>query len=138
MVGGPDEVAVAEKVLEDVLHKERVFMLVGKTSLRDLPKVLRACDLYVGNDSGPKHMAAAIGVPTIGIHSGSVDAGEWGPMGPAALALRRDMTCSPCYLSRLSDCHRNLACMRGLKPGDVHRACQKLLGLMQSKQEVLF
>ncbi len=131
MVGGPNEVEVAEQVLEDVLHRERVFMLVGKTSLRDLPKVLRACDLYVGNDSGPKHMAAAIGVPTIGIHSGSVDAGEWGPMGPAALALRRDMTCSPCYLSRLSDCHRNLACMRGLKPGDVHRASQRLLGLLR-------
>ena len=129
MIGGPDEVAVAEEVRALVRHTERVFMLVGRTSLRDLPKVLRACDLYVGNDSGPKHMAAAIGVPTIGIHSGSVDAGEWGPMGPAALALRRDMTCSPCYLARLSDCHRNLACMRGLKVGDVHRAARMLLSL---------
>lgn len=129
MIGGPDEVAVAEQVLADVVHKDRVFMLVGRTSLRELPKVLRACELYVGNDSGPKHMAAAIGVPTIGIHSGTVDAGEWGPMGPAALAIRRDMTCSPCYLSRISDCHRNLACMRGLKPGDVHRAAQRLLTL---------
>jgi len=129
MIGGPDEVAVAEEVLASVARKERVFMLVGKTSLRDLPKVLRACELYVGNDSGPKHMAAAIGVPTIGIHSGTVDAGEWGPMGPAALALRRDMSCSPCYLSRVGDCHRNLACMRGLKAGDVHRAAQRLLTL---------
>jgi ADP-heptose:LPS heptosyltransferase/GT2 family glycosyltransferase len=136
MIGGPDELEVAQQVFDDVLHQERVFMLVGKTSLRDLPKVLRACDLYVGNDSGPKHMAAAIGVPTIGIHSGSVDAGEWGPMGPSALALRRDMTCSPCYLSRLSDCHRNLACMRGLRPGDVHRACQTLLGLSGASSDI--
>ncbi len=129
MIGGPDELVTAQDVLQDVVHKERVTLLVGKTSLRDLPNLLRSCDLYVGNDSGPKHMAAAIGVPTIGIHSGTVDASEWGPMGPSALALRRDMTCSPCYLSRISDCHRNLACMRGLKPGDVHRACQRLLAL---------
>ncbi len=129
LVGGPDEVAVAEAVLASVHRPERVFMLVGRTTLRDLPQVLRACDLYVGNDSGPKHMAAAIGVPTIGVHSGTVDAGEWGPMGPAALALRRDMMCSPCYLSRVADCHRDLACLRGLRPGDVHGACRVLLGV---------
>jgi ADP-heptose:LPS heptosyltransferase len=129
MIGGPDEVAVAEEVLDSVIHQDRVFMLVGKTRLGDLGHVLRACELYVGNDSGPKHMAAALGVPTIGIHSGTVDAGEWGPMGETAVALRRDMTCSPCYLSRIADCHRNLACMRGLKPGDVYRACVRLLAL---------
>ncbi len=129
MIGGPDEVAVAEEVLDSVIHKDRVFMLVGKTRLGDLPDVLRACELYVGNDSGPKHMAAALGVPTVGIHSGSVDASEWGPMGETAVALRRDMNCSPCYLARIADCHRNLACMRGLKPGDVYRACMRLLAL---------
>ena len=66
-------------------------------SCRDL---LRACALYVGNNSGPKHIAAALGVPTIGIHSGVVDAIEWGPIGKRAVALRRNMTCSPCYLAR--------------------------------------
>jgi len=129
MIGGPDEVSVAESVLADVRRKERVHMLVGKTRLADLPHVLSACELYVGNDSGPKHMAAALGVPTIGIHSGTVDAMEWGPVGPAAVALRRDMSCSPCYLSRIADCHRNLACLRGLKPGDVYRACERMLAL---------
>jgi len=132
MIGGPDELAVAQEVLDLVLRPERVFMLVGRTRLSELPDVLRACQLYVGNDSGPKHMAAALGVPTIGIHSGSVDAGEWGPMGETAIALRRDMSCSPCYLSRISDCHRDLACMRGLRPGDVYRECVRLLALDMS------
>ena len=70
----------------------------GSTSLADLTGLLRACALYLGNNSGPKHIAAALGVPTIGIHSGVVDAAEWGPIGPRAIALQRNMVCSPCYL----------------------------------------
>jgi ADP-heptose:LPS heptosyltransferase len=132
VIGGPDEQEFAQRVIDGAQRSSSVFSLVGKTSLRDLPNVLRACDLYVGNDSGPKHMAASLGVPTIGIHSGSVDAGEWGPLGPHTVTIRRDMTCSPCYLARASDCHRSLACLTGIKVGDVYRACQRMLTLSRS------
>ncbi len=127
IIGGPDEAEFAGTVMQAVRRPERMFSLVGKTSLRDLPVVLRACDLYVGNDSGPKHMAAALSVPTIGIHSGSVDAGEWGPMGPFTLTLRRDMTCGPCYIASAADCPRALACLTGISVGDVFRACRRML-----------
>jgi hypothetical protein len=68
-------------------------------------------------------------VPTIGIHSGSVDAGEWGPMGVSTLTLRRDMTCGPCYIAHAEDCPRALACLRGITVGEVFRACQRMLAL---------
>jgi ADP-heptose:LPS heptosyltransferase len=103
--------------------------LAGACGLAQLVDVLAACDLYVGNDSGPKHMAASLGVPTVGIHSGTVDAVEWGPLGPAAIAVRRATTCSPCYLANLSDCHRGLACLTGIGVGDVYRQCRRLLAL---------
>ena len=96
-----------------------------------LPDLLQACDLFVGNNSGPHHIAAALGVPTVGVHSGVVDAIEWGPLGPFAIAIRRDMNCMPCYLDKVVDCHRGLACLRGLSPGDVYRACRPLLALMR-------
>ena len=101
--------------------------MVGKTPLRQLPDLLRACALYVGNNSGPKHIAAALGVPTIGIHSGVVDAIEWGPIGSRAVAVRRNMTCSPCYLARLEDCPRGFACMRGLEPTAVQEVSELFL-----------
>jgi ADP-heptose:LPS heptosyltransferase/GT2 family glycosyltransferase len=129
IIGGPDETAFAASVLKLVRRRSDVTNLVGRTSLSKLPAVLRASDLYVGNDSGPKHMAAALGVPTIGIHSGSVDAGEWGPVGPHALTIRRDVTCSPCYLARAADCHRALACLEGIGVRDVFAACQRMLAL---------
>ena len=74
-----------------VVNRKNVVSLVGKTSLTSLTALLRNCSLYLGNNSGPLHVAAGLGLPTIGIYSGVVDATEWGPIGPRAVALQRDM-----------------------------------------------
>jgi ADP-heptose:LPS heptosyltransferase/GT2 family glycosyltransferase len=129
LIGGPGEARIAEAVLAAVRRHDRVFSVVGRLALHELSVLLRACALYVGNDSGPKHLAAGLGVPTVGIHSGSVDATEWGPLGPAAMAIRREVTCSPCYLAHARDCHRGLACLRGIRVGDVWRVARRLLAL---------
>jgi len=88
---------------------------------------MRACVLFVGNNSGPQHMAASLGLPAIGVHSGVVDAAEWAPLGQQAMAVRRHMVCSPCYLEFAADCPRELACLTGLTPRDVFAACRRLL-----------
>jgi len=136
LVGGPDELPIVAETLRHARRAGSVYSLVGKTGLRDLARVLRACDLYVGNDSGPKHMAASLGVPTIGVHAGSVDTVEWGPLGPLAVAIRRDVTCSPCYIARASDCHRGLACLHGIQVSDVYRACRRMLALSRSRHMI--
>ena len=127
LIGGAEEAELADEVLGRVVNRDAVASVVGKTPLRQLPDLLRACAAYVGNNSGPKHIAAALGVPTIGIHSGVVDAIEWGPIGDRAVAVRRNMTCSPCYLARLEDCPRGFACMRGLEPNAVQAIAEVLL-----------
>ena len=105
-----------------------VESLVGRVKLAQLPDVMRACVLFVGNNSGPQHLAASLGMPAIGIHSGVVDATEWAPLGAQAVAIRRRMICGPCYLEFASDCPRNLACLTGLRPQDVFAACRTMLG----------
>jgi ADP-heptose:LPS heptosyltransferase/GT2 family glycosyltransferase len=135
LIGGPDERDFVESVRCQAKRSRKIVSIVGKTSLRELPSVLLACDLYVGNDSGPKHMAAGLGVPTIGIHSGSVDAGEWGPIGPHTITIRRDMTCAPCYIARASDCPRALACLTGISVADVFGSCLRLLALRKDNAE---
>jgi ADP-heptose:LPS heptosyltransferase/GT2 family glycosyltransferase len=127
LIGGPDEVDLAQEVLDKVVRREAVVSVTGKTSLAELTQLLACCALYVGNNSGPKHIAAAIGAPTIGVHSGVIDSVEWAPIGKRALALRRNMTCSPCYLARPVDCPRNLDCLRQLEPVSVWQACRALL-----------
>jgi ADP-heptose:LPS heptosyltransferase/GT2 family glycosyltransferase len=127
IVGGPDEVPVADALLKNALHPNAVRSVAGQTRLSDLPSLLLNCDLFIGNDSGPKHIAAAVGIPTVGIHSGVVDPVEWGPIGAHAVALRRDMSCSPCYLENAEDCPRSLACLRLLEPASVYRTADLML-----------
>ncbi|HET6306520.1 MAG TPA: glycosyltransferase family 9 protein [Rhodopila sp.] len=127
LVGGADEVETANTLLAEVARPGVIASLAGQTSLADLPRLLKNCVLYIGNDSGPKHIAAAVGIPTIGIHSGVVDPVEWGPVGPQAVALRRNMTCSPCYLANAEDCPRALACLQFLEPNLVYETADLLL-----------
>ncbi len=128
LIGSPDEAAIAEEIKRKVADPAGVESLVGRVSLADLPSVMRQCVLFVGNNSGPQHIAASLGMKTLGIHSGVVDAAEWAPRGTQAMAIRRRMVCSPCYLEFASDCPRELACLTGLLPRDVYAACLHLLG----------
>jgi len=134
LVGAPGEEAVADELLSGLRHPEAVTSLIGKLPLADLPALLARASLFLGNDSGPKHIAAGLGVPTVGIHSGTVDVREWGPIGPNAVAVVREMVCSPCYLSNPEDCRRGLACLRQLSPETVYDACRRLLLLSAPAQ----
>jgi ADP-heptose:LPS heptosyltransferase/GT2 family glycosyltransferase len=129
LIGGRGDREIASKILQRVRNRHAVSNLLGKISLEDLPNLMRRCALFVGNNSGPHHLAAGLGIPTIGVHSALIDSREWGPMGPRAVALRRDMECGPCYLSDPALCHRGLACLTGLQPGEVYAFCRRLLAI---------
>ena len=127
LIGGPGDEAVAADILRRVRHPKAVRSLVGQVPLADLPGLLAGMSLFLGNNSGPKHIAAGLGVPTVGVHSGTEDVREWGPIGPSALAVARDVVCAPCYLANAADCRRGLACLRELEPARVYEACKRLL-----------
>lgn len=129
LVGGVEDGPVAHEIASLVDRPEAVHILAGRLPLDELALLLNGCVLFVGNDSGPKHLAGALGVPTVGIHADHVDATEWGPLGPRAIAVRRHMRCGPCYISDEADCPRNVSCLRGIRPSQVWRACRLLLGL---------
>jgi ADP-heptose:LPS heptosyltransferase len=129
LIGTEAERAIVKVLTKRVRRGASVWDFVGKIGLAELPGLLTRCALFIGNNSGPKHLAASLGVPTIGISSGVVDAHEWGPVGPAAIAVTREMDCAPCYLIRPEDCLRGLACLKGLRPGEIHRVSKRLLAL---------
>jgi heptosyltransferase III len=78
--GGPDERALAQPVL-DALPADRRIDLVGKVDLLTAAACLRHATLFVGNDSGLMHIAAATGIPTLGLFGPSPPAlySPWGP-----------------------------------------------------------
>jgi ADP-heptose:LPS heptosyltransferase/GT2 family glycosyltransferase len=127
VIGGADEKALVQPLFAALTRRAPVFNLVGQLGLEELPRLLARAVLFVGNNSGPQHLAGALGVPTVGIHSGVVDAAEWAPLGPRAVALQRAMSCSPCFLERPQDCSRGLACLTELAVRDVYAACRRAL-----------
>lgn len=127
LIGSPDEAGVAREVLATLRNADAVRSLVGATKAGDLPALLASAALFVGNNSGPKHIAAGLGIPTVGIYSGVVDAREWGALGPTAVAVARDMRCGPCYLARVEQCPRGLACLTDLRADEVYEICRRLL-----------
>ena len=127
LIGGPGDTAVTEELIGQLRRPEGVVSLIGEVPLDQLPGLLAAASLFLGNNSGPHHIAAGLGVPTVGVHSGTVDAQEWGPIGPAAVAITRDVMCAPCYLANPADCRRGLACLRQLSPEVVYNTCRRLL-----------
>ncbi|HEX3863025.1 MAG TPA: glycosyltransferase family 9 protein [Stellaceae bacterium] len=129
LIGGPGDEAVAAEILESVDDPAAVTSLVATLPLSELPAVLAGMSLFLGNNSGPKHIAAGLGVPTVGVHSGTEDVLEWGPVGPNAIAVAREVVCAPCYLAEATDCRRGLACLRQLEPARVYEACKRLLSL---------
>jgi ADP-heptose:LPS heptosyltransferase len=80
------------------LSSERLIDLRGKTSLRDLPILLDVCDVFIGNDSGPAHIAAAQGLEILLLVSGTNDIRLWHPWTERLNLLQHEVPCSPCGL----------------------------------------
>lgn len=131
VIGSPDEAELAKSVLNSVQNIDKVWSLVGQFRLTELPIVLSKCQLFVGNNSGPQHIAAGIGVPTVAVHSAVIASEEWGPLGTHAVALRREMDCGPCYLAKKDDCYRQLACLTEITPMQVLNVCRRFLPNMR-------
>ena len=86
VVGGPTDAGVAQ-ALRQVVPKDRVIDLVGKAELLTTQAALAQARLFVGNDSGLMHMAAAAGAPTLGLFGPSDDA-RYAPWGPHTRVVR--------------------------------------------------
>ena len=88
-------------------------------ALGRLAATIARCALYIGNDSGMSHIAAALGVPTAAVF-GPSRVSQWAPRGNTVLVLRHEMPCSPCPVSAMKNCaHRD--CLAALKPEEVIR-----------------
>ena len=96
---------------------EGALDLTGKTSLKTLAEVLRAADLIVCPDTGPMHLAAAVGTPVVALF-GPTAPWRTGPFGPGHTVLRTKVECSPCFRK---SCHEP-RCMTGLEPDVVYQA----------------
>ena len=99
--------------------------LAGKTDLFELAGWYRRCAVVVTNDSGPMHLAAAVGTPVVAIF-GPTDPALTGPYGKGHTVLRVTLPCAPCFKGRCAN-PNSMACMTGVSVAEVLQAVQKFI-----------
>ncbi|HOI74060.1 MAG TPA: lipopolysaccharide heptosyltransferase II [Syntrophales bacterium] len=102
--------------------KARFVNLAGGTSLREALALISRCRVFVSNDSGLMHVAAAMGVPTVAVF-GSTNPVTTGPMGPRFSIVRKPMDCSPCLKET---CPQDFRCMEAISAEDVWNEARSL------------
>ncbi|MEK7798175.1 MAG: lipopolysaccharide heptosyltransferase II [Nitrospirota bacterium] len=102
----------------------------GRTTVRQLMALIKRCRLFITNDTGPMHVAAAFGVPLVAIF-GPTNPVTTAPYGPGHELVRHPVECSPCLLRECPIDHR---CMQGLGADAVHAAARRQLGMRHAEQ----
>jgi heptosyltransferase-2 len=119
--GASNELTIAQSIQSQM--RRRSFILSGKTRLSELIAMISVCDLFITNDSGPMHLAAAVRVPTLAIF-GPTDEIATGPMSPTAVLINKKVECSPCLLRECPIDHR---CMTRISVDDVYVQADRML-----------
>lgn len=96
----------------------------GELKVREAAAVLGSCDLYVGNDTGTMHLAAAMGTPCVGIFAAIDWIGRWTPLGAKSVVFRKRVACEGCLTP---DCFNDNECLDLVTEDEVFNACVSLL-----------
>jgi ADP-heptose:LPS heptosyltransferase len=121
IVGGKESRKEAQEIEANIRHN--ALNLAGKTSFLQLAEVLKRCDLLISSDSGPVHVASAVGTPVVGIYSARDYSECWYPWGNHNRILRKD---PPCQVCLKTECE-TMDCIKSITVDEVLMACDEIL-----------
>ena len=111
--------------MELVTRWGRGYVAAGSLNVRQSIAALRNCVLFVGNDTGTMHMAAAANVRCVGIFTSRDYPGHWYPYGNGHTILRTPIECEGCMLERCVE--NKMKCIMSISVDHVYDACEKIL-----------
>jgi heptosyltransferase-2 len=122
--GGPNEVEMANDI-ESRLGGITLSNMAGKTSIYELCAMIGGLDIFITNDSGPMHVAAAYQVPTVAIFGPTrhLETSQW--MNDKSVIVRHDMECAPCMKRECPLGHHE--CMKSITSHEVIEAVRNLI-----------
>jgi len=129
--GGPADLALTEQVRAQLTVPQahgHVTSLAGRTGLGELMSALKICRVLITNDTGPMHLAAALGTSVV-VPFGSTSpelTGPGLPGDPRHRLLKSDAPCAPCFLR---ECPIDFRCLRGITPDRVVSAVMQIVAL---------
>ena len=101
--------------------------LAGKMSVGELVALISKCNIFISNDSGPVHIACAVGTPAVSIFgrkNPGLSPKRWAPRGEKSVFLHKDVGCSECLAEY---CKKNFKCLEAITPEEVLNAVESLL-----------
>ncbi|WP_294389643.1 glycosyltransferase family 9 protein [uncultured Sphingomonas sp.] len=111
-----------------VAGSPRVRTIEGLMPFDRFDALVSFCSLFIGNDSGPKHLAALRGARVLSMHMARLNWNEWGQEGEGLIVSRR-VPCAGCGIVESGDCGREFACIRNVRAEEVLDAALGLLNL---------
>ena len=125
LVGTADNEKIAKEIRAAV--QAPIIDLTGLTSIGQLASLLKRCRLLISNDSGPVHIAAAMGTPVISIfgrNQAGLSPRRWGPLGQNDVILHKEVGCEICLAH---NCMIDFECLKAIKTQDVLDATKAIL-----------
>jgi ADP-heptose:LPS heptosyltransferase len=126
VIAGPGE----EDLVERIRAVTPDALWAGPLGVREMMALVASCELFVGGNSGPLHVAGALGVPTVSV-MGPTDPRRFAPRGPADRVVRRDLPCSPCARGR---CWHH-TCLRAVEPAEVVVLAEAILEEIRPREK---
>ena len=118
---GTENLEAIRELPENIREK---IHIINNTTLRESAALMSACTVFVGNNSGPMHMAAAVGIPIVSVFSGVEMAWEWGPATKKSKVINADVPCIRCHQSACS----HLTCLKSIPVHTVVTAIHDFIG----------
>jgi ADP-heptose:LPS heptosyltransferase len=130
--GGQEDKLLGDQLLD---QWKRGYNAAGALGLRPAAAALKRCALFLGNDTGTMHMAAAVGVPCVAVFSSRERPGMWFPHGEGHRVFRSEIECEGCGLVECIE--RENECLKRISTGEVLEACRETLVRDSRKSENL-
>ncbi|MCG3115698.1 MAG: lipopolysaccharide heptosyltransferase II [Candidatus Manganitrophus sp. SA1] len=130
--GGPAEIAISEEVRRNMKHP--AVVMAGKTTVRMMMALLSRCRLFITNDSGPMHIASALGVSVVAVF-GPTNPDATSPAGADDLVVRNKVDCAPCTHRECPIDHR---CMTGVSVDAVVEAAERQMARLGRRKIAVF
>ena len=122
--GGPDDIETAAKVEKNM--KSKAVNLSGKTTLKQLSALIKKCRVFITNDSGSMHIAAALNIPVVAIFGPTIKQFGFFPYSKKAIVVEKNVPCKPCSPHGPNKCpEKNFDCMNKVTVDEVFDAVKK-------------
>ncbi|HAX61309.1 MAG TPA: lipopolysaccharide heptosyltransferase II [Elusimicrobia bacterium] len=123
--GGPDDIEIANSVEKNM--KQSAINIAGKTTLKQLAASIKRCRVFITNDSGPMHIAAAMNIPVVAIFGPTVKEFGFYPYTKRSIVIEKNLPCRPCGKHGPNKCpQKHFNCMNKITVDEVFSTVKKL------------